>query len=216
MGLRAIEDTESTDRRFGHNADARWASFRGHLGTAERIDLLVRDAAVKWGSAFSPATIFRLPGLASDEPFGPDWASLPELEANRLWASGGRPTSIEAAAEALGIKPSTVDLPTISPSTRLIVGGGAAIISVASHFERNRSLSWADQVLVVAEKPEHRQLAGLVAPLLYATGPTLLVLPLEDATTVIRKAGFPSGGVGVVSPDAAGSVQAFVRQATGG
>jgi hypothetical protein len=34
---------------------------------------------------FSAASVFRRAGLALDEPFGPDWPSLAEDEARRVW-----------------------------------------------------------------------------------------------------------------------------------
>ncbi len=65
-GLRALDGRERRPRRFGPDADARWQNFCGHLSLAERVDLLIRDAAVTWQAAFSPAIVFRLPYLASD------------------------------------------------------------------------------------------------------------------------------------------------------
>ena len=76
-GLRALDARERTARRFGPDADTRWSSFKGALTDADRIDLLLRDAAVTWGAAFSASEVFDLFGLAPDEPFGPDWKPLP-------------------------------------------------------------------------------------------------------------------------------------------
>ena len=216
LGLRALDELESTARRFGTDADARWEGFRGHLGATERLDLLIRDAAVRWGSGFSPATVFGLPGLASDEPFGPDWASLPEHDAHRLWSDLNRPAGIDAVAEALGMTASHVDLPTISASTRLVVAGGAAIRAVAIRFQGSAELSWSDQVLVVAKKPAFRQLAGLMAPLLGAREPTRLVRPEEDVAGALKAVGFNVGGQGITSDDADGFSTSFVRLATRG
>ncbi len=214
LGLRALDEAERTGRRFGADADARWNGFRGHLGTAERLDLVLRDAAVKWASAFSPALVFRLPGLAADEPFGPDWPALREHEAARLWADHSRPVAIQAAAEALGVGLTAMVLPAISPSTRLLVAGGAAIASLAYHFQQHSDLSWSDQVLVVAEQPRLRHLAGLMAPLLYAAGPSRLVLPCDDLAGVLNGADVSPGATPVTSDDASGGCLSFVNQAT--
>jgi len=213
IGLRALDQAEGVARRFGPDADARWKSFRGHLGTTERLDLLIRDAAVKWNSAFSPAVVFSLPGLATDEPFGPDWGSFPEHEAEGLWNDDSRPISLQTISETLGIEEKTIALPRISASTRLVVAGGAAITAVARYFQQHSHLSWSDQVLAVAEKPELRHLAGLMAVLLFAAGPTRLVLPDEDAPAVLKVADFPSGGTEVISDDASSRSLGFVRQA---
>ena len=161
----------------GPDADARWRSFQGHLGLAERLDLLIRDAAVTWTSGFSPAIVFGLPGLASDEPFGPDWTALLEHEAKRLWSDSSRPTTAAALFEMLGIPTGDIALPQISAATQLVVAGGSAAHAVANHFATNRELSWSDQVLVVASCPTVRQYAGLVAPLLLTQRPTRLVYP---------------------------------------
>ncbi len=215
LGLRALDAAERTPRRFGSDADARWRSFQGHLGLADRLDLLIRDAAVTWTSGFSPAIVFGLPGLASDEPFGPDWTALPEHEAKRLWSDSSRPTTVDALFELLGIPSGDVDLPQISAATQLVVAGGAAVRAVAGHFAANRELSWSDQVLVVASGPTVRQGAGLVAPLLPAPGPTRLVHPSEDRSS-LKKLGISGGGHAVVSIDATAAEQSFVLAATRG
>ncbi len=213
LGLRALDATERTARRFGPDPDARWQGFAGHLGLAARIDLLVRDAAVQWGAAFSPAVVFGLPGLAVDEPFGPDWAALPEHDARRLWADAPATTSIADIARALGVEPGDVPLPAMVASTRLLVAGGPAICAVATHFRAHPELSWSDQVLVVAEEPPLRQLAGLMAPLVGAQAATRLVRPGDDTAAILRDVGVTAGGLSVTSPDASPAALAFVRRA---
>jgi hypothetical protein len=84
LGLRALDERESTPRRFGPDAEARWTQFSGSLGPGDRIDILLRDAAGTWGAAFAPAECFGLFGLADDEPFGPDWEGLDDASAKRL------------------------------------------------------------------------------------------------------------------------------------
>ena len=215
LGLRALEGAERTPRRFGGDADVRWSSFAGHLGLSERLDLLVRDAAVTWETAFSPALIFDLPGLAADEPFGPDWASLPEAEAKKLWSSPSEAVSMSALAVALEVDAAPVTLPPISAPTRLFVAGGAAICAVAEHFSAHPDLSWSDQVTVVAERPELLQLAGLAAPLTGARGPTRVVRPAEDVTRALEVAGVSAGGEAIDSDDATAQEALCARQAAG-
>jgi hypothetical protein len=88
------------------------------------------------------------------------------------------------------------------PSTKLVVAGGTAIVSVARVFAGNNGLSWTDQVVVVAHKAASRQLAGLAAVLLGARGRTALIRPIEGAENALRNAGFAHLDVAVVSPDA--------------
>ncbi len=215
IGLRALDSLERTPRRFGPAVDARWTAFSGHLGIADRIDLLIRDAAVTWGSGFSPAQVFQLPGLATDEPFGPDWGAPPEHESKSLWASVPDP-GIAAVVAALGLTTQPVQLPTVGPATRLVVAGASALVATAGLFAQRDDLSWSDQVLVVAQQPATRQLAGLIAPLVGAREPTKLTAPADDARATLRRLGVTPGGAAVVSSDASTGCQAFVRQATQG
>lgn len=215
LGLHALDAAERTPRRFGPDAEARWSGFAGHLGTAERLDLLIRDAAVTWGVGFSPALIFDLPGLAEDEPFGPDWASLPPQEVQRLWASPPWAVSIGDVAEVLDVPLTPVDLPSITPSTRLMVAGGAAVCALATHFSGQDELSWPDQVLVVSERPQVLQLAGLVAPIIAARGPSCALRPVDDVAAALKEQGWSAGGEAVVSDDATAREGLFARQAAG-
>ena len=212
VALRALDGRERTSRRFGDDADTRWGNFAGHLRISDRIDLLLRDAAGQWGAAFSPAVVWSLPGLAVDEPFGPDWRPLPEPRAEALWA---RPTGadLDAALRALDIAVAPVDLPPLSATSRLIVAGSSAIVAVARAFARDSGLSWTAQVLVVAKQPRTRHLAGLVAPLLGASGPTRLVAPSDDLPATLKAVGFSAGGRAVVSSEASPGARRFAEAA---
>jgi len=187
-GLRFM-DQQSKATRFGPAADARWKSFQGHLGTSDRMDLVCRDAAIRWKAAFSPSLVFGLRGLAEDEPFGPDWPGVEEPLAAKVWqAAQALPLPNEAAAigEAamlLGCKRVAVtgNLAKLTAGSRLAVGGLSAIAAAAEAFVGRGDLRWAEQVTVVADAPAERQLAGLVAPVLQATGPTRVVGPESGA-----------------------------------
>ncbi len=186
VGLRALDARERSPRRFGPEADARWADFRGALTDADRVDLLLHDAAVTWGPAFSPAEVFGLFGLAPDEPFGPDWQALPRGAARRHLEAGSPPSTHDLAT-ALGIHAPSPSLPAISTSTRLAVAGGGALLAVAEAFRANPSWSWSDQVLAVASSPANRQLAGLLAIFAGGRGRTRLVRPGEDLRAVLQR-----------------------------
>src|SRR5262245_4899082 len=215
MGLRALDARESTPRRFGPDADARWTQFAGALRAADRIDILLHDAAGTWGAAFSPSECFGYFGLADDEPFGPDWAGIDDHAAKRLLAEPDAPATLEHIAYGLGVKAASVPVPPITPSTKLVVSGGSAIVSVAKVFAENRALSWTDQVVVVAHKAAWRQLAGLVAVLLGARGRTVIVRPSEGADSALRAAGFAHIDATVVSPDSEPEAAELARKMGG-
>lgn len=202
LGLRALDARERTPRRFGADADARWKQFAGALGAGDRIDILLRDAAGTWGAAFSPSECFGFFGLADDEPFGPDWGGIDDQAAKKLLADPSGSPSLGSVADALGVKATNVVVPPLSPSTKLVVAGGAAFVAVAKAFAENRALSWTDQVVAIAEKGAFRQLAGLVAVLLGARGRTVIVRPSGDAANAVRAAGFAHLDAAIISPDA--------------
>ncbi len=215
VGLRALDARERVPRRFGPEADSRWGQFKGALGLGDRLDLLLRDGAVTWGAAFSPALVFGLFGLADDEPFGPDWPGLSDDRARRMMVDGNGAPDLVAAARALGIQPAPVEVPPLSPSTRLVVAGGAAILAVADRFSRQPELSWSDQVVVVAENPAHRQLAGLAPAILGARGRAPLVRPSQDVAATLKEAGFGQVDAAVVSSDAGSDAARFAHRAVG-
>jgi hypothetical protein len=215
IGLRALDARESTPRRFGPDAEARWTQFAGALGAGDRIDILLRDAAGTWGAAFSPSECFGFFGLADDEPFGPDWGGIDDHAAKRLLAESDAPATLEHIAYGLGVKAASVPVPPVTPSTKLVVAGGTAIVSVAKGFAENRALSWTDQVVVVAEKAAWRQLAGLAAVLLGARGRTALVRPTEGAENALRAAGFAHLDAAVASPDAEPEAAELARKVGG-
>ncbi len=215
LGLRALDARETSPRRFGVDADARWGQFAGALGAGDRVDVLLRDAAGTWGAAFSPSECFGFFGLADDEPFGPDWGGMDDRAAKRLLTEPDAPVTLEHIAYGLGVKTARVPVPAISPSTKLVVAGGAAIVSVAKVFAENTGLSWTDQVVVVANKAAWRQLAGLAAVLLGARGRTALVRPAEGAEGTLRAAGFAHLDAAVLSPDAEPEAAELARKAGG-
>lgn len=215
LGLHALDARETTPRRFGPDAEARWAQFAGALGAGDRLDILLRDAAGTWGAAFSPSECFGLFGLADDEPFGPDWDGIDVPAAKRLLTDVSDAVTIDQVASVLGVKPAPVVVPPLTPSTKLIVAGGAAIVTVAKAFAENRALSWTDQVVVAADMPAFRQLAGLGAVLLGARGRSVLVRPTGDVDGVLRSAGFAHLDAAVVSADAEPEAAELARKVGG-
>lgn len=163
IGLAALDAREARPRRFGPEADARWERFvrstQSALGPLHRIELLLRDAAAVWPAAFAPAVVFALPGLASDEPFGP--FSLPPMTAAQREALVA-PAAAAAARWGRALQP--IALPTLGPASRLALAGPSAFAAAAAAFAHRPDLDWARQVRLVARYPTTRQFAGSAGP----------------------------------------------------
>lgn len=215
IGLRSLDARERTARRFGSDAVSRWTQFAGALEDGDRLDILLRDAAGTWGAAFSPSECFGFLGLADDEPFGPQWGGIDDHAAKRLFAESRGQVTVDLVATTLGVQPGAVPLPALTPATKLVVAGGAALVAVTQAFAQDHALSWTDQVVAVADHAAFRQLAGLAAVLLGARGRTVLVRPSIDASSVLRSVGFAHVDAAVVSPDAEPEAAAFARSVGG-
>ena len=182
LGLRYLEATKPTGRRFGADADARWASFQGDLTTADRIDLLIRDANAQWPEAFGARTTFAERGVAEDEPFGAGWASLDPVDAETLWrAQVATPAAADlwslltAVAATWDLRLAPFDPGPIDAADKLVVVGPSAIAGTIVAFRRGgRDFDWAEQVVVIATPPGHRQLAALGGALLGIATPTAI------------------------------------------
>ena len=169
--LRYLEQRRPTDRRFGPNADARWQTFQGDLTTADRLDLLIRDANAEWPGALGAAATFGLRAVAEDDAFGSEWAPLDPVEGEEIWRSGETPASVGEALDAVagcwGITLSGARaVGEIGPAEKLVIVGPSAIAAVIAAFAEGRDLDWADQVVCVATAPGHRQLAAVATALL--------------------------------------------------
>ena len=192
LGLRALEAREARGRRFSPDADARWARFRGKLHDGDRLNILLRDASAPWGIAFAASHIFRLNGVAIDEPFGPAWEPITAAQAKMHLAISDPPT-LDSCASVLGIERLPVDLPEIRPAAQYVVAGGAAILALADAFNTGSNLDWSVQVTVIADIPAHRQLAGLAS---------LFVGAVKPCSVLSSDTGdFPSGHR-IIGPDA--------------
>ena len=213
--LAYVEHRQPTGRRFGAEADARWSSFKGDLTTADRIDLLLRDADAQWPSAFGARTVFAKRAVAEDEPFGADWESLDAVAAEEVWRAqrqAAAPTSphaaLAAAAKSWDLTLSPFDPGAIGAAEKLLIAGPSAIAATLVAFHDGTDLDWADQVTIIATPPAHRQLAALGGALLNATKPTR-VCTAELATA-------RSGMRLLVSEDAAAGDAAKARELAGG
>lgn len=215
--LRFVEARRPTKRRFGPEADATWAAFRGDLGSSARIDLLLRDADAQWPGAFGARSPYALAALAGDEPFGAAWAPLDDVDAEELWRRGvaaPAPTGVREVltrvAEAWGLALSPFDPGPIGAADKLVVVGPSAIAATIDAFSRGADLDWNDQVFVIATSPAHRQLAVLGAALVNASKATRLVTP--DAPSPPP----PRGARLVASADAAAADRSAAERASQG
>jgi hypothetical protein len=180
-GLRFVEVRRPTGRRFGAEADARWTGFRGDLTTADRLDLLLRDADAEWPGAFGARAVFAERAVAEDDAFGPAWIPLEPLDAEEIWRTTlatKEPRDLESLLSAWGtawegaLAPFTVgDIMTVE---RLVVAGPSAIAATLRAFAGRTDLAWSEQVTVVATPPAHRQLAALATAALNTTKATTL------------------------------------------
>jgi hypothetical protein len=172
--LQYVEGRKPTGRRFGPDADARWSQFKGELTTADRIDLMIRDADAEWPGAVGARTVFGLKAVAEDETFGADWEPLDPVDAEELWRGLPPPPTtvgdaLTACAEAWGLDLSPVEVGAVGPADKLVVSGPRAVASLIAAFAGGRDLDWTDQVVCVATPPAHRQLAAMAGVLLNAT-----------------------------------------------
>lgn len=174
-GLAYVEGRKPTDRRFGPNADARWSSFAGDLTTADRLDLLLRDADAQWAGAFGPRTVFSIRAAAEDDPFGAEWAPLDPIDGEALWREALAKTvpaevqdALLGVAAAWKVAVAPTDSGSIGPADKLLVAGPGAIVATAAAFARGSDLDWPEQVVCIATPPAHRQIAALGAAMLNA------------------------------------------------
>jgi hypothetical protein len=180
--LRYLEHVRPTGRRFGADADARWSSFRGDLTTADRIDLLIRDADAQWPEAFGARAVFAKRAVAEDEPFGADWISLDPVDAEELWRATlkldapGHPAEVlRSVAAAWGHHLVDVGLDSIAATDKIVAAGPSAILALLEAFGTSADVDWSAQMIVVATPPAHRQLAALAGALLGITKATRIV-----------------------------------------
>ncbi|MCE9575766.1 MAG: hypothetical protein K8W52_21630 [Deltaproteobacteria bacterium] len=186
--LRFIEARRATDRRFGAEADAKWAAFRGDFGTSARIDLLLRDADAQWPGAFGARSVYDLAAVARDEAFGAAWVPLDDIDAEELWrrivatpAPSSPATALAQIAKAWGIALAPSAIEAIGATDRLLVTGPSAIAATIDAFARGSDLDWHDQVAIIATPPAHRHLAAVGAAIVNATKSTRLFNHREPA-----------------------------------
>lgn len=211
-GLRFVEARRATGRRFGAEADARWAAFRGDLTTADRIDLMIRDADAQWPRAFGARTVFVLRAVAEDEPFGMGWAGLDPVDAEDLWREHTMPAhddvrgTVDAVARSWGTTLNAFDVGKVDATEKFVVAGASAIAALIAAFAAGRDLDWTDQVVVVATAPAPRQLGALASALLNAGSETRFVE---------READIPAGSWRVVVSDDANEADAHLARRIG-
>jgi hypothetical protein len=202
--LQFVEARRPTGRRFGPDADSRWASFKGDLETVDRIELMIRDADAEWPGAFGARTAYALPAIAEDETFGASWPGLDPIAAEELWrrlrsidVPGSPADALAAIAAAWDLTIAPLSLTSVAPTERLVLVGPSAVAAAVGLFAATPGLDWTDQVTVIATPPAHRQIAAAASAILNANRPP----PLLDAAGA-RASGSGAGARLIASPDA--------------
>jgi hypothetical protein len=172
FALRGID--RASGLRFGADADARWRLFRGELEDADRLDLLLRDAAVAHPGGFAARIVFDLEGLADDEPFGPDWPGIDASSATAMLrdASARQRVELTDLASIWGLSAQRLPktrLDGITPATRIVAAGSIAVLALAEHFAAQPGFDLGDQVTFIGDGPASRHLFGLAVALLGGT-----------------------------------------------
>lgn len=221
LGLAWLDAKESAPRRFGPAADATWRNYAGQPSTlteVDRIELLLRDAATLHPDAFGPRAVFALDGLTDDEPFG-QWLHAPASTIARDALRSPPPVYngaralLDAAAKEWGIAlGAAAPLPAIGPTTRVLCAGAGALAALAEHFERDRSLAFQEQVVVLAGGPAVRQLVGL-ATLTLGERSAPRVVDVSLGTDAWKGGGTRLDAV-VISDDASDEERAVAEAAT--
>lgn len=214
LGLRVLDARERTARRFGSDAQARWAQFAGALKDGDRLDTLLRDAAGTWGAAFSPSECFGFWGLADDEPFGPDWGGIDDHAATRLFSESTGQVTLDMVAAALGVQTGEVPVPPLTPATK----PSSQVVQRWSPSPRRsqRTLRCHGPIKSSLSQSFRRPTACRPCGCpVGARGGTVLVHPTVDATTALRSAGFAHIDAAIVSPDAEPEAAAFARSVGG-
>lgn len=209
--LRYCEQRRPTGRRFDNEADNLWQLFHGDLLTADRIDLLIRDADAEWPGSFGARGVFAIRATAEDEPFGVDWASLDPVRAEETWrairaeevpADPGKALGALARSWELELAPFELAAPT--PTDKLVVVGPSATAAVIAAFVDGTDLDWAEQVICVATPPAHRHVACAGPALVNGTKATRLVAANESIDV-------PPGAQLVASDDATNDDAAWAK-----
>ncbi len=201
--LQYVEARRPTGRRFGPDAEARWSGFRGDLETADRIELMIRDADSEWPGGFGARSVYALQGVAEDEPFGSQWSGVDPVAAEELWrrvkaepAPATPAATLQAIASGWGLALTRHKVEAVAPTDHLVVVGASAIAAAMEAFAAGSALDWAEQVVVVATAPAARQLAAAGTAILNATRPTRIYASSDTIPPL------PRGTRLVVSPDA--------------
>ncbi|MFO0575663.1 MAG: hypothetical protein U1A78_16830 [Polyangia bacterium] len=229
LGLRTLEAGERSARRFGPEADARWRALHGELLAADRLELLLRDAAGTQPAAFAPRLLFELPGLPADEPFGREFRGADEALATELLRTATQhavPASMSALLDTTaaiwqmdvstdGIDPEALD--ALQPASRVVAAGAGAVVALARSLSSRGGFDLADQVTVVTESPGVRQLLGLAILWTRRTQTPRLMNPADllsapDPLAVLRERSITQVDLTVVTADATEAERAAVER----
>lgn len=224
LALAWLDARGTSPRRMGAVADARWRAFAGaapELSDADRLTLLLRDAATVHPAAFSARAVFALPGLCDDEPIG---ARAIEFAAGKSAARFRSPPApapdavalFDACAAHWGLaKLRFASESPVGPTTRLLIAGPAAMRAACERFAGDRStLDAGAQWIIVADTAATRQLAGVAAMALGARKAPTVIDPAaaEQGREALARAGIDRVDRAWVSDDATAAERAAAAQ----
>jgi hypothetical protein len=184
FALRRMDALLPMPMRFGKDADARWGDFAGQLTLGDRIALLLRDAAVNWGSAFSLAAAINQDILAHDGLLPVDAKEFLKFRGELVWRRAfelSSPTgsdSWKTLCQVWGIPLSLPAVPHLSPGTKIFVGGVGALSALLDVFGERPDLNWEAQVHFVVDgdiKPLWKQQGAMAAIWRGSVRPTQVV-----------------------------------------
>lgn len=173
-GLGVLVQHQQTRDPFSDDANALWSAARGHLTAADRVDLVLADAAVAWPVAFSTRDVFALEGLAEDAAFPRDWPGIdPNVApgATQRTVLPGVGNAVEQASAAVAVAWGPRPVPDAAARAaladaprqrRFVIAGGAALAAAVAAASEG-GLDLAAQVVLVSERPDERQWLGLAA-----------------------------------------------------
>jgi hypothetical protein len=213
-GLRFLESREGKGRRFGEAALAAWQALGGELEPRDRLDLLLRDAAVTHPLAFSPRLVFELAALTDDEPFGPEWLGAPARLAETLLRDGTARGELDTAAViAASAKRWGLPEPTPSPAAEdqvgrvtaaahIVLTGMSAMLALTTAAAGRRDWDLAEQVVLIADSAAERQLWGIALLATPSRKQPRVLTPADATPERVRELGIKHLDVAMVSEDA--------------
>lgn len=201
-------EQDGPDRLLDKEADAAWRAYDDTIPSAIRFDLVLKNLAMLYPSAFAPGPVFELPGWYDDAPWGVGFVRPPRDELETLFRRREPPANLDAALararDAWSVRaPASSDFASrLTPMTQVLVCGASAMSAVASAFGARENHQVRTQVLLVSETPASRHLLGLASALGRQQGAPRVIAPVANAKAAAESVGATPASLFVYSDDA--------------